>query len=552
MKSITRSMKAGCMEFGGADYLLTDCTVQAEGHRLAKDALYGYKDDQDNYSNADDYEEKDASSSSSKPRGRKRAATKKDVNPGPRKNAKSTKKQRLDLGKFFDSLPTELQWRARLLSLSHTNKEFRKLLQDTPDSIWKVIRENTGLPELEAKDITERQYITLVFNKDCHSCGQKSVQGINYMNCARLCPSCKNGLKFGRKTQLQEYLRTLHPKALECAKDSAVKDGYITPRGIEKLSKKLCQLSEAELEAFVKQRRTLKEQIARDAQLIETWHREGSARRSQTDRDKREARQAAIKEKLIELGWREDDLLSLFWEEAPGVDRTGKLTEATWNKIRDPMLIFLRGMLIDQRNRERQDAINSRYLDLLKAHPNPDLFPSRQTFLDLPTVKSLWNKNEHERGTDPGPVECDPFVPFDETEWNANYDTVKENIASYETEMQRLAKERLAKAYVEQGLEVPADPIHDPRSMFRYTPPVLTLHSLGTLPPENDYVLPFPAIHRRMRDRQDETVVFLMLTWNVKGAAEFSTGKSHHHLFQGTPGNLSVDLGAELTEGGTQ
>jgi hypothetical protein len=43
-------------------------------------------------------------------------ATKKDVNPTSRKNARVTekkkkKKKKLDLLKFLDSLPTELQWK---------------------------------------------------------------------------------------------------------------------------------------------------------------------------------------------------------------------------------------------------------------------------------------------------------------------------------------------------------------------------------------------------------------------------------------------------------
>ncbi|KAF5369000.1 hypothetical protein D9758_002848 [Tetrapyrgos nigripes] len=158
------------------------------------------------------------------------------------------------------------------------------------------------------------------------------------------------------------------------------------------------------------------------------------------------------------------------WEVESEVDRTAELTEAVWNRIREPLLMKLRSRLVYCRNKARQDTLLSHYIALHKADPNPDLFPSRATFFDLPIVNSLWEKNKHNFGTDPGPVERDLDLGFDEAAWNTNLDAIKESIADYEAEMEELARERLVAAYTEQGLEVPADPIHDPRCVSLYTP----------------------------------------------------------------------------------
>lgn len=54
-----------------------------------------------------------------------------------------------------------------LINLSRTNSLFRKRLLSS-DHFWRSARQNAGMPELTAPDITQRQYILLVFDKHCH------------------------------------------------------------------------------------------------------------------------------------------------------------------------------------------------------------------------------------------------------------------------------------------------------------------------------------------------------------------------------------------------
>ncbi|KAF5368995.1 hypothetical protein D9758_002847 [Tetrapyrgos nigripes] len=371
-----------------------------------------------------------------------------------------------------------------LLSLSHTNREFRNLLKNTPDSVWKAVRENVRLPELEARDITESQYITLVFNK--HYCHIALVLW-----------------NFKCKTTVDDYVKSFHPRALKCAKDSATRSSDDSS-GIEKLSEKLYQLHGEELEAFVQQRRILKEQIA--------WTHLKEAER--LDWAKRDSRKGAIKEKLMspELAWSENDLKLVSWEHVgDGVDKPTKLTEASWNKIRKPLLIQLRQTLISCRNRSRLPAILSHYAPLLDADQNSDRFPSRNTFVELPAIKRLWNKNEHQPGTDPGPIER-PHVPL-EAEWIANLDAIQGSIAEYQAEMVLLVRQRLVAAYLKEGLEVPADPIHDP---FRLPLRELVIASrLRNISSPGQYPLKtfFPPLYVHTLLGASSFLIFFPQTW---------------------------------------
>ncbi|KAF5356428.1 hypothetical protein D9758_009504 [Tetrapyrgos nigripes] len=542
--------------------LAVDTSTSRNSRKRSQNASDHYEDEAmpvDN-SSSEEYEEKEVPSLSSKSKGRKRAP-RKDLNSSPKKTprkstGKTKKKSKLDMSQFFwPAYRAQMEGGCcifefcdptKLLLLFHT-PDLRDILLKAPDAVWRAARENVGMPELEAKDISERQYITLVFNKDCHNnCGMRNVQRVNFVNCARLCGDCLFATKFERKSQYEKYLRSLHPKAFECAKDSAFSDtGYRKPRGIEKLLAKLRDMRGKELDDFVEHRRILKEQIARDARRIREWVDQQDTKRYQSAEDKKQSRKVAIRAKLLspEMGWNEDDLDDVFWAGWKEIDQPAELTPAIWKRIKDPLLNTLRLRLIETRNRERRDVLRARYRVLLQDDPKPDIFPSFETFSHFPDVEPLWNKNKCSGDDTPEPVERETFVVLDETEWNAALVPIKASVATYQVEMETLAKERLVKAYTDKGLVVPSDPIQDPRSMFRYKAPlVLNLD----YPDERDAVLPFPAIHRVMRDRQDGS------RFNVVAAvaAEFRTVPEVRGWFDGRNDTLKVDLGATACEGG--
>ncbi len=146
--------------------------------------------------------------------------------------------------------------------------------------------------------------------------------------------------------------------------------------------------------------------------------------------------------------------------------------------------------LIEERNRRRKSALHTHHSELLQSHSKPDLFPSRETFLSFPPVEALWKET-----TSPLPESIDVtgYALFDAEKWSAALPSIQAAVLQYQGEVETLAIARLTA----RGLPVPpaTEILDDPQSIFCYVPPVP--------PGEADIVFPFPAIHAKMRDRQD-------------------------------------------------
>ncbi|KDR75072.1 hypothetical protein GALMADRAFT_226718 [Galerina marginata CBS 339.88] len=459
----------------------------------------------------------ESSGSKSASNARKRAASN-AIDKRPVKRSKAGK-----LEAVVEKLPPEVVYRIvdyldpqTLMNLSRSNKLFRDTLLSS-DLFWKTAREGSGMPELEAQDITERQYILLVFDKNCHDCSKPNVQEINFVNCARLCSDCRFQTKV-TEPQLRKFLKSLHPMAKECAKYTS-DAGYRIPRGIKKLSEKLHTMQGDELEKFVEERQQLKEAIEKDARKIEKWLLEQANNKYDEDYRNRQSRRGSIRQKLLALGWTDEILLRLggYWYSKREVNQPRKLTPRIWKTIEKPLVKALRSDLISARHKMRRDALIPQYKNLMQADPQPDLFPSRATFFEMQSVKSVWQKDY---GPDPTAraVEIDDFPIYDDAEWLAALPAVRAEVACYQQDVTDLAVERLTKAYIARDFPVPNSPIQDPRSYFRYK----EYEPQGDWGPPREIVLQFPAIHRAMRDRQDGRRV----GFNPPEAAEFKSVRS--------------------------
>lgn len=443
-----------------------------------------------------DYEEKDAPepsiSISTRGKSRKRAAPKSNPNKRPVKRGNIGKLEGLD-----KELPTEVVFLIlsyldpqTLISISRTNRQFRETLLSS-DLFWKVSRQGAGMPDLEAQDITERQYLLLVFDKNCHACSKPNVHRINFKNCARLCSKCRQKTKV-TPLQHKRLVESLHPHAEDCAKHTGEPGQFRwISRGIVKLSQRLHQMDVTEIERFVAERRLLKEQIARDAVTILEWMREQATNVRKEEETSQKAREDSIKEHLLALGWT-DATLPKGWANESQVDQPRKLTPQIWKTIEAPLVKALRSALIESRNQLRVRAYRPHYLKLRRDDIEPDLFPSRYTFFTMPSMRPLWEKDQ---GPEPPAVELQEFVPFVEAEWLAALPDIRAAVAAYQQEMKDHAVQCLTLAYAAKHLPLPESPIDDPRSFFRYTP---LWNPFG--PQGDEVVLPFPAIHAAIRD----------------------------------------------------
>ncbi|KAF9003156.1 hypothetical protein BDZ89DRAFT_1081083 [Hymenopellis radicata] len=463
-------------------------------------ALQSYTESDGDQDQESDYTAKesegDVPAMTSSPKKRKRRASDKP-------NSKRRRNQREGRLEDFQKLPVELKLYIfemlhpkTLILMSRTNQEYRNFLLSA-DSVWKQSRLRLGMPDLEAKDITERQYILLMFDKTCHGtdCNQLHIQDMNWISCARLCASCRRLTKTTRG-KFRRYIATLHPFAQLCAKDTG-EDGSWIPRGIEKLSERLWNMTARESTDFVQQRQALKvciEKVSKDAMNICDWICEESAAKRGSDSENRQAREGQIKERLLALGWTEESLSMTYWYLNARVTQPRRLTDTIWRRIKDPLLQDMYPDLLHARNRCRRSALQSKYRQLLESHPTPDLFPSCRIFLELPSVKGIW-----EETTNPLPDSIDvaDFVLYDDAKWVAALPAIQVDVLRYEEEMEALAIARLTAAYVAQSLPVPshADILKDPRSLFCY--------ASGSFHVKNDIIMPFPAIHREIRDNQE-------------------------------------------------
>ncbi|KAF8076888.1 hypothetical protein FPV67DRAFT_1473039 [Lyophyllum atratum] len=430
---------------------------------------------------------------------RKRAAPK-ALNNKPKKRGNSGKLEGIDT-----KLPKELVFLIlgyldpqTLINLSRANKQFRQTLLSS-DLFWKTSRQAVGLPDLEAQDISERQYLLLVFDRDCHACSKPGVERrVNPISCTRLCGECAWEMTARESTNVFE---SLHPKTEECAKDSGPRGGWI-PRGIVKMSQKLYQLSDAEVEDFVAERRLLKEQIARDGFKIIKWLRGREHEQREEDKVTKKARIETIKEHLFALGWTDETLVT-GWDWGELVAQPEPLTPRIWKALKAPLVKYLRLHLIRARNSLRRRALMPHYQKLLEEDPQPDLFPHHRDFFEMRSLDAIWLKEEG-----PPAAERLEFHALVEADWLAALPGIRADVFRYGQMMRDHAVQRLTEGYKDADLPVPESPIDDPRSYFYYSREIRH---------HDRIMLPFPAIHGAIRDNGPGNgsvhTTFLNVSW---------------------------------------
>ncbi|KAH8828597.1 hypothetical protein DL96DRAFT_1011860 [Flagelloscypha sp. PMI_526] len=420
-----------------------------------------------------------------------------------------------------------------LIALSRTTRASRNYLVgprgSQNDHPWRVVRLRAGLPDLSARDITNRQYLLLVLDQHCHDCFAPNVTRINFINCARLCTSCHtltfvggtHSLDFQltpgfRKVNTQQQrkrlLERLHPASEVCAKHTS-DPGWRIPRGIDKISKKLFSLQSDELTAFIEERKELKKSIETDAKTIQDWMKsrpksavsqaraitkarqiEEKTRLAEARRQTIDQRQNDIKDKLLGMGWTDQTLL-YFWS-LPGVSEPVPLTEPEWIKIRHSIVRRLRQSLLKRRTDEARSAIP--YSDMLKNDLRPDLFPPHGIFIHFECVEPIWDT----RVSIDSPIELEDFRPFRPDVWAAALPAIKAAVTAYQDRIVALAEERLIAAYRARGMTVPTNPLDSPIPRWRYFPGCSRGFSHGRLVERRvqHIVARFPQIHALMRD----------------------------------------------------
>ncbi|GAA5909474.1 hypothetical protein JCM6882_002652 [Rhodosporidiobolus microsporus] len=222
-----------------------------------------------------------------------------------------------------------------LLYMSRASKAFHQLFASRSTSskaVWQAARATVDLPDLEADDHTEMAYAAFMFDKVCWICGNDRGTVLNLDLRKRYCKECfkedlvltssiyydhkdlklhsrinvcllatdkrPNSNKPGKETFTSlALLRPLNAQLKSLQDASGVPDDVASDNPMEQLFGEIMRgdtykPEEAELQAFVEERRKFQTAVKADAKVLEHWMKETSAgRRKELDKIRTERRE---------------------------------------------------------------------------------------------------------------------------------------------------------------------------------------------------------------------------------------------------------------------
>ncbi|GAA5907399.1 hypothetical protein JCM8208_007175 [Rhodotorula glutinis] len=327
-----------------------------------------------------------------------------------------------------------------LLSMSRANKMMRGVFAHRSAApIWAIVRGNVDLPALEATDLSEMAFASLVFERNCHLCGRGRSSIVDYALRIRWCKTCQRA-NLDNPSRLRKKIDGMHPKTLECSlftNRSATGRGrsknsyYCAPHAqavsdklheldaqtsrtsAKKVKKRKAQVKVEDgdeikadevvvngLEAYVEQRREIVAASQKDAAALVQWERSSLSSRKETGDAARKARRDAITARLLSLGHDEADCAHLVWSSVSNlVDQPTQLTGTIWNRISPKIIEHVEAEKANRLCHERMqqmhgrlDALKPRYeaLHALQVDEAHTTFPSWTVFSLLPSVEPFW------------------------------------------------------------------------------------------------------------------------------------------------------------------
>ncbi|QRW01069.1 hypothetical protein RhiLY_00066 [Ceratobasidium sp. AG-Ba] len=292
-----------------------------------------------------------AQAESSKQPTRKRVRTTQDASGGPRKRTKLSLTRLLDLPpEVFNEvaihlLPTDL------LSLARSNKFFRRMFMSrASQSLWKSAIHNVpGLPQCPPQ-MSEPQYISLIYSKQCSSCGTRALRPMDPYLLVRLCNKC-------RDSQLQlispyDVVYPLVPAShlvLHISLLFTLKEEYVTVFNTP-------DLHDHESSWYQTRSRLIRERKLLGAALksfLDTMESEREAEVAELKNQRFEQ----IRDRVIESGWTDQDMIpspanSGEWDKL--VFQTKPVTDRIWTNLYPKLLPLLTANREYHERRERE------------------------------------------------------------------------------------------------------------------------------------------------------------------------------------------------------
>ncbi|KAK1219727.1 hypothetical protein PQX77_017533 [Marasmius sp. AFHP31] len=281
-----------------------------------------------------------------------------DIEP-PRKRSK--------LHKLLLTIPLDLLYTIfsylppkSLLSLACVNRTFRStLLSPETTFVWTRVRKSCKAPE-PWEEMGEVEWVRLLFGgTHCQLCGSRGIPKIEFILMKRICLSCvrqngvskrnfKNNYPDGDKRALDlviatdgtserffwalatSFLILFHAHA---GGRKASHTHYYNCSEIERVLEemKACK-DETELEKYTEERKKYLERLSAHVAVCSTWMTSDYWRQVEDALQVKEERFAAIKSRLKEMGYVDEDIESIKSE--TGVSKDTPLTEQSWLRMK--------------------------------------------------------------------------------------------------------------------------------------------------------------------------------------------------------------------------
>ncbi|GAA5829169.1 hypothetical protein JCM11251_004148 [Rhodosporidiobolus azoricus] len=312
-----------------------------------------------------------------------------------------------------------------LLHMSRANKALHSLLASrSANPIWQAVRQAVHLPELSASDLTDMQYTSLVFERNCHLCGRGRASIVDYALRRRWCKYCQRA-NLLPSNKIEKELESLDDSALKCSLTTAhsvsgrnwAKKAYYCKNDVENISDELSALraniaaakskikraeASAVLDEYIREREVIVKAAKTDAEALLKWESLDAASRQQASNDARLARRKAIENRLLGLGFVEQDVKDLYaaWQV---VDQPTPLTDAIWTRISQSVIKAAEENKRDRLEREASARRTARrlairdYYDRLLAQEDGNAvkrYPSFSTFAQFPHVEQFWRAED--------------------------------------------------------------------------------------------------------------------------------------------------------------
>ncbi|GAA5858023.1 hypothetical protein JCM9279_002504, partial [Rhodotorula babjevae] len=305
-----------------------------------------------------------------------------------------------------------------LLAMSRANKLLNRLFASRLAApVWASARRNSGIRDLKATDLNDKQLAALLFDRNCHVCGRSRAIIVDYVLRTRWCKPCRSAnLLTASELVARQCVQRMNRRALECSLSfyhHAKRTTYYHLQDVESTSARLndlvnkvdlAQRLQTSAQPYTNRRRTPEQQVKLDETLQSAADAVVVAEQA-LDKFVRERRVLveAAGERLMALGHAATDciiplsldtLIVTAKELTDESESPSSFAPPAEQRKVERVANELRRAASERSwaTRRRHEVVRRRYMALLQAQQGEAhvTWPSFAIFHLLPTVETYW------------------------------------------------------------------------------------------------------------------------------------------------------------------